>query len=103
MTNTTTTIKKGQAQQLYLIVDPVDGDISSLAYSVPNNAVTFSPNTAGGTVNGAHPTPTGQTAPVIASVQSTDDAGNPITITAECDVTVTPPPVKGLTLSPTAP
>src|SRR6185437_7631987 len=103
MTNTTTTIKKGQAQQLYLIVDPPDGDVSTLAYSVPSNAVTFSPNDSGGTVNGVHPTPTGKPAPVIASVQSVDDAGNPITITAECDVTVSPPSVKGLTLSPTAP
>lgn len=100
---TTTTIKKGQTQQLYLIVDPPDGDISSLTYSAATNAVTLAQDDIGVDVTGFHPTPNGQPVAVVASVQSLDDAGNPITITAECDVTVTPPLVKSLTLTPTAP
>ncbi len=97
-----TTIKVGQTQQLFLTVDPKDGDLSTLAYTAANDAVTISQNEAGVLATGVHSTPTDAPCAVIATVQGEDADGNPATITAECDVTVSRPLVRSMSLAPSS-
>lgn len=92
-----TTIKPGQTQQLFLTVDPPDGDLSTLAYSAtPDGLVSLAQDEKGVDVTGLK----SGVAHVVASVKGEDANGNPATITAECEVTVSRPLVRRLALGP---